>query len=104
MHQVPHRVVGVGRARVTSGQTQGGEVQLHADGDELVQRIRLVGGVGDHDARGQRIITGQSGDTERFVAEEERSDDVVSVGSEHHRQREWPDTRTAGQRSYCCLC
>ncbi len=36
---------------VTSGQTQSGEVQLHTNGDELVQRIALVGGISDHDLR-----------------------------------------------------
>jgi len=82
MDQVPDRVDIPRRSAtgVTSGQTQRGKVQLHTDGDELVQRIRLVGGVGDHDARGQRIITGQSRDAKRLIAEEERGDDVRGVG------------------------
>ncbi len=78
----------VGRARVTSGQTQSGEVQLHADSDELVQRVALVRGVGDHDLRRQRIITGQSRDTERLVTEEERGNDVLAG----------PKTTTSGGR------
>ncbi len=76
MHQVPGRVGS--RASVTSGQTQSGEVQLHTNGDQLVQRIALVGGVGDNDLRRQRIITGQGGDTERLVTEEEGRDDVLA--------------------------
>ncbi len=78
MHQVPHRVVGVRSRSVTSGQAQSGEVQLHTNGDQLVQRIALVGGIGDHDLGRQRIITGQGGDTERLVTEEERGNDVLA--------------------------
>ena len=76
MHQVPSRI-GSG-ASVTSGQTQSGEVQLHTNGDELVQRIALVGGIGDHNLRGQRIITGQGRDTKGLVTKEERGDDVLA--------------------------
>ena len=76
MHQVPGRVTG--GTGVTSGQTQSGEVQLHTNGDELVQRIALVGGIGDNDLRRQRIITGQSRDTKRLVTEEEGRDDVLA--------------------------
>jgi len=76
MHQVPDRVAG--RSGVASGQTQGGEVELHADRDELVQRVALVGGVGDHDLRGERIITREGWDTKRLVAEEEGRDDVLA--------------------------
>ncbi len=76
MHQVPSRVAG--GTSVTSGQTEGSEVELHADRDELVQRVALVRGIGDHDLRRERIITGQSRDTNGFLTEEERGDDVRS--------------------------
>ncbi len=76
MDQVPGRVTS--RTRVTSSQTERSEVQLHTNGDELVQRIALVGGVSDNDLRRQRIITGQSRDTERLVTKEERGDDVLA--------------------------